>query len=201
MVKRLILVKSKLRGIFLQILWPSQNILTLKGKSYCDRYFDANTEYDPTAVIKMKSKRLSKFLGPSFSYLTAWDLQPTMIARMIVVEQQRTITNGASRNPCHSFDASSCPPQFWNFRQSLMSSSKIILEITLYNYIIITSLHYIYIIQGVPPICWQLRTKFWKLKNHICQKVTPDLKSLGKKLLDGTLKPRKIKLEVFLKWI
>ena len=39
-------------------------ISTLKGKSYCDRYNDANNEYDPTAVIKMKSKRLSKFLGP-----------------------------------------------------------------------------------------------------------------------------------------
>ena len=71
LVKRSILVKSKLRGKFLQILWPTQNILTLKGKPYCDRYFDANTEYDPTVVIKMKSKRLSKFLGPSFSYLTA----------------------------------------------------------------------------------------------------------------------------------
>ena len=56
-------------------------------------------------------------------------------------------------------------------------------------------------IQGVPLICWQLRTKFWKLKNHICQKVSPVLKSLGKKLLDGTLKPGKIKLEVFLNWI
>ena len=32
---------------------------------------------------------------------------------------------------------------------------------------------------------------------YICQKVTPDLKSLGRKLSDGTLKPRKMKLEVF----
>ena len=36
---------------------------------------------------------------------------------------------------------------------------------------------------------------------YLCQKVTPDLKFLGKKLSDGTLKPKKIKLEVFLKWI
>ena len=28
------------------------------------------------------------------------------------------------------------------------------------------------LLQGVPSICWQLRTKFWKLKNHICQKVS-----------------------------
>ena len=47
---------------------------------------------------------------------------------------------------------------------------------------------FLWFIQGVPPICWQLRTKFWKLKNHICQKVSPVLKFLGKKLLDGTLK-------------
>ena len=56
-------------------------------------------------------------------------------------------------------------------------------------------------IQGVPPICWQLRTKFWKLKNHICQKVSPVLKFLNKKLLDGTLKLGKIKFKVFLNWI
>ena len=112
---------SKLREKFLQIHIFSQNISTLKGKSYCERYNDANNEYDPTAAIEMKSTRLSKFLGPWFSYLTAWDLQPTMIARMIVVEKQRTRTDGASRNPCHSFDASSCPPQFWNVRQSLFS--------------------------------------------------------------------------------
>ena len=30
-----------------------------------------------------------------------------------------------------------------------------------------------YHVQGVPPICWQLRAKFWKSKNHICQKVNP----------------------------
>ena len=53
-------------------------------------------------------------------------------------------------------------------------------------------------IQGVPPKGWQLRTKFWKLKNHIWQKVSPVLKSLNKNLSDGTLKPGKIKLEVFL---
>ena len=110
LVKGLTLVMSK--------EWPSQNISTLKRISYCDRYDDANSEYDSTAAIEMKSKRLSKFLGPWFSYLTAWYLQHTMIARIIVVEQQRTRTNGASRNPCHSFDTSSCPPQFWNVRQS-----------------------------------------------------------------------------------
>ena len=54
------------------------------------------------------------------------------------------------------------------------------------------------LIQGVPPICLQLRTKFWKLKNHICQKISPVLKFLNKNLSDGTLKPGKIKLEVFL---
>ena len=52
-------------------------------------------------------------------------------------------------------------------------------------------------IQGVPPICWQIWTKFWKLKNHICQKVSPVLKSLHKNFSDGTLKSGKIKLEVF----
>ena len=57
------------------------------------------------------------------------------------------------------------------------------------------------LVQGVPPICWQLRTKFWKLKNHICQKVSPFLKSLNKNLSDGILKPGKIKLKVFLNWI
>jgi hypothetical protein len=36
------------------------------------------------------------------------------------------------------------------------------------------------------------------LKNHICQKVSPVLKSLNKNLSDGTLKSGKIKLEVFL---
>ena len=35
------------------------------------------------------------------------------------------------------------------------------------------------LIQGVPPICWQLRSKFWKLKNHKCQKVSPVLKFLN----------------------
>ena len=55
-------------------------------------------------------------------------------------------------------------------------------------------------IQGVPSICWQLQTKFWKLKNHM-SKSKPCFKILGKKLLDGTLKPGKIKLEVFLNWI
>ena len=35
-------------------------------------------------------------------------------------------------------------------------------------------------------------------RKHICQKIRPVLKSLGKKLSDGTLKPGKIKLEVFL---
>ena len=46
----------------------------------------------------------------------------------------------------------------------------------------------------VPSICWQLRTKFWKLKNHICQKVRSVLKSLNKNLSDDSLKPSKIKL-------
>ena len=55
-----------------------------------------------------------------------------------------------------------------------------------------------WLLQGVPPKGWQLRTKFWKLKNHIWQKVSPVLKSLNKNLSDGTLKPGKIKLEVFL---
>jgi hypothetical protein len=36
------------------------------------------------------------------------------------------------------------------------------------------------------------------LKNHICQKVSPVLKFLNKNLSYGTLKPGKIKLEVFL---
>ena len=31
------------------------------------------------------------------------------------------------------------------------------------------------ILQGVPRTCWQLRTKFWKLKNHICLKVSPGM--------------------------
>ena len=53
-------------------------------------------------------------------------------------------------------------------------------------------------IQGVPPICLQLRTKFRKLKNHISQKVSHVLKFLNKKLSDATLKPGIIKLEVFL---
>ena len=53
-------------------------------------------------------------------------------------------------------------------------------------------------IQTVPLICWQLRTKFWKLKHHICQKMSPVLKFLNKKLSDGSLKPGKIKSEVFL---
>ena len=57
------------------------------------------------------------------------------------------------------------------------------------------------LLQGVPLICLQLRTKSWKLKNHICQKVSPVLKSLNKKLLDGTLKLGKIKFKVFLNWI
>ena len=61
--------------------------------------------------------------------------------------------------------------------------------------------HKSHYLQGVPPICWQVQTKFWKLKNYMSQKVSPVLKFLGKKLLDGTLKPRKIKLEVFLNWI
>ena len=56
-------------------------------------------------------------------------------------------------------------------------------------------------IQGVPSICWQLRTKFWKLKNHICQKVSRILKFLNKNLSDRTFKLGKIKLEVFLNWI
>ena len=55
-------------------------------------------------------------------------------------------------------------------------------------------------IQGVPPICWQLRSKFWKLKNHICLKVSPVLKSSNKNLSDHILKPSKIKLKVFLNW-
>ena len=58
-----------------------------------------------------------------------------------------------------------------------------------------------YVVQGVPPICWQVQTKFWKLKNHICQKVSPVLKSSNKNLLDDILKPSKIKLKVFLNWI
>ena len=41
---------------------------------------------------------------------------------------------------------------------------------------------------------------FYFLK-HICQKVRPVLKFLWKKLSDGTLKPRKFKLEVFLNWL
>ena len=56
-------------------------------------------------------------------------------------------------------------------------------------------------IQGVPSICWQLRTKFWKSKNHICQKVRSVFKSLNKNLSDDILKLSKIKLEVFLNWI
>ena len=54
------------------------------------------------------------------------------------------------------------------------------------------------ILQVVPPKGWQLRTKFWKLKNHIWQKVSPVLKFLNKNLSDGTLKLGKIKLKVFL---
>ena len=59
----------------------------------------------------------------------------------------------------------------------------------------------LYNIQGVPLICWQLQTKFWKLKNHICQKVSHVFKFLGIKLLYGTLKLGKIQLKVFLNWI
>ena len=54
-------------------------------------------------------------------------------------------------------------------------------------------------VQGVPPICWQLRSKFWKLKNHM-SKSKPCFEIFGK-LLDGTLKLGKIKLKVFLNWI
>ena len=57
------------------------------------------------------------------------------------------------------------------------------------------------LLQGVPPICLQLRTKSWKLKNHIRQKISPVLKFLNKKLLDGILKLGKIKFKVFLNWI
>ena len=57
------------------------------------------------------------------------------------------------------------------------------------------------VIQGVPSICWQLQTKFWKLKNHLCQKVRPVLKFLNKNLSDDILKPSKIKLKIFLNWI
>ena len=57
------------------------------------------------------------------------------------------------------------------------------------------------VVQGVPPICLQLRTKSWKLKNHIRQKISPVLKFLNKKLLDGILKLGKIKFKVFLNWI
>ena len=56
-------------------------------------------------------------------------------------------------------------------------------------------------IQGVPSIWKHVRTKFWKLKNPICQKVSPVLKSLNKNLSDDILKPSEIKLEVFLNWI
>ena len=61
--------------------------------------------------------------------------------------------------------------------------------------------HKSHYLQGVPPICWQVQTKFWKLKNYMSQKVSPVLKFLGKKLLDSTLKLGKIKLEVILNWI
>ena len=64
---------------------------------------------------------------------------------------------------------------------------------TFYGFVIMTTY-----LQGVPPKGWQHRTKFWKLKNHICQKVSPVLKSLNKNLLDGILKAGIIKLEVFL---
>ena len=37
-------------------------------------------------------------------------------------------------------------------------------------------------VEFVPPICWQLRTKFWKLKNHIpMSKSKPCFEILGKK--------------------
>ena len=51
---------------------------------------------------------------------------------------------------------------------------------------------------SVPPILKHIQTHFSISYNHICQKVTPDLKFLEKKLLDGTLKPGKIKSKVFL---
>ena len=54
-------------------------------------------------------------------------------------------------------------------------------------------------IQSVPPIWKHIQTQFSIFQNHTCQKVRPDFKFLGKKLLDGTLKPRKIKLKVFSK--
>ena len=63
----------------------------------------------------------------------------------------------------------------------------------MYN-VLVMNLH----LKSVPPKCWQLRTKFWKLKNHIWQKVSPVFKFLNKNLSDGILKPGKIKLEVFL---
>ena len=45
------------------------------------------------------------------------------------------------------------------------------------------------------------RLNFLFFLNQICQKVRPVLKFLWKKLSDGTLKPSKIKLEVFSNWI
>jgi hypothetical protein len=43
---------------------------------------------------------------------------------------------------------------------------------------------------------YEIRSRFWKLKNHKCQKVSPVLKSLNKNLSYGTLKLEKIKMEV-----
>ena len=40
-------------------------------------------------------------------------------------------------------------------------------------------------IQSVPPIWKHIQTHFSIFQNHICQKVTPDLKFLGKKVFFG----------------
>ena len=64
-----------------------------------------------------------------------------------------------------------------------------------------TSCHWLYIIQSVPPICWQLQTQFCNSRNRIFQKVTLVLKTLWKNLSGGTLKLNKVKSEVFLNWL
>ena len=72
-----------------------------------------------------------------------------------------------------------------NFQTNQSHSCLIWLKPHFFNAWVNPILSAVSVVQGVPPICWQLRTKIWKLKHHICQKISPVLKFLNKKLSDG----------------
>ena len=72
-----------------------------------------------------------------------------------------------------------------NFQTNRSHSCLIWLKPHFFNAWVNPILSAVSVVQGVPPICWQLRTKIWKLKHHICQKISPVLKLLNKKLSDG----------------